>query len=117
MDAQHINGEFARSFDIWKPDPRVSSDDITLQSQLESVNLRWNELTTVSQYNGVTRNITTTVTILGNPLHCDNSLAWLARASQIGIDDITAGAVEYSGEQCESPQRLKGRSLDDTGFY
>ena len=50
------------------------------QSQLESVNLRWNELTTVPQYNGVTRNITTTVTILGNPLHSDSSLAWLARA-------------------------------------
>ena len=30
MDAQHINGEFARSSDIWKPDLRVSSDDITL---------------------------------------------------------------------------------------
>ena len=87
------------------------------QSQLESVNLRWNELTTVPQYNGVTRNITATVTILGNPLHCDSSLAWLVRASQIGTDDITTGAVEYSGGQCESPQRLKGRSLDNMGLY
>ena len=87
------------------------------QSQLKSVNLRWNELTTVSQYSGVTRNITTTVMILGNPLHCDSSLAWLAGASQIGTDDITTGGVEYSSGHCESPQWLKDRSLDEMGLY
>ena len=53
-----------------------------------------------------------------NPLHCDNSFAWLVNANHTGNDKaIVTGAVPYTGGQCESTQWLKGRFLTDLGLH
>ena len=93
------------------------------QRKLQSINMHLNNLTTVSPYNGVARDLVTSVRIDGNPLHCDCSLSWVERASRIeknyitGNDGVVIGAIQYSGGQCKSPERLKGRSLTELGLY
>ena len=88
------------------------------QHRLKFINLRENDLTTLFEYPDVTWDTMTEVHIEYNPLHCDNSLAWQANVNHTGNDKvIVTGAVLYIGGQCESPQWLKERFLDDLGLY
>ena len=86
------------------------------QRQLTYINLMRNDLTTLSEYHGVTWDTIAEVHIDHNPIHCDNSLAWLANVNHTGKVIVT-GPVLYISGQCESPQWLKGRFLTDLGLY
>ena len=88
------------------------------QRKLRSISMYMNNLTTVSPYNGVARDLVTSVWIKGNPLHCDCSLSWVESHDVItDYDDVITGVIEYSDGQCQSPERLKGRFLAELGLY
>ena len=84
--------------------------------QLHIIDLSVNDLRTVPQYHDVTWETAVQIIITDNPLHCNSSLAWLTSTSRAGNDDIITGAIQYTGGQCETPQRLEGRFLTKLGW-
>ena len=88
------------------------------QRKLRSISMYLNNLTRVSPYNGVARDLVTSVWIEGNPLHCDCSLSWVESDDVItDDDDVITGVIEYTGGRCQSPERLKGRYLAELGLH
>ena len=93
-----------------------SSTMLSLQRQLQYIDLSLNDLRTVPQYHDVTWVTTVEVIIKDNPLHCNSSLAWLTSTSRAGNGDIITGAIRYNGGHCETPKRLRGRFLTGLGW-